>query len=255
MTITADFVANHCHVNSHLIQDHPDWFLRNPDGKWKGFDEYPSLPMFNTDNDEVRDFLTKRILKLCDVGFDNIRLDHATGPSYAFWHHVRKAVKGQYPKVKLIGEVWGKLDFVPRTNSYTVHEEAFSPQEACQMEYVGVLDGVLDFAYHDMMCGAVHEPWRLRDPTKLIKEFEAHFARYPSDFDLWLFLDNHDLNRFLRECAGNKKLLGEAVEFTKRWNRPFLYYYGTEKGYKNKRDIFDGRSYADEDVRQIMKWK
>ncbi len=102
---------------------------------------------------------------------------------------------------------------------------------------------------------AAAEPWRLKDPTKLIKEIEAHFARYPEDFDLWLFLDNHDLNRFLYECAGNKKLLGEAIEFTKQWNRPFLYYYGTEKGYINKHDIFDGRPYADEDVRQIMKWK
>lgn len=255
MTITADFVANHCHVNNHLVRDHPDWFLTNPDGGWKGFADIHSLPMFDTDNAEVRDFLTERMLKLCDLGFDNIRLDHATGPSYTFWQHVRKAVKSQYPKVKLIGEVWGTMDFVPRTKSYVANAKEFSPQEARQLEYVGVLDGVMDFAYHDIMCGAVHEPWRLREPTKLIKEIEAHFARYPNDFELWLFLDNHDLNRFLHECAGNKKLLGEAIEFTKQWNRPFLYYYGTEKGYKNKRDIFDGRAYADEDVRQIMKWK
>lgn len=254
-TITADFVANHCHVMSHLIHDHPDWFLIEPDGHWKGFAGIRSLPMFDTDNVEVREFLTSKILRLCELGFDNIRLDHATGPTYDFWRHVIAVVKKQYPSVKLIGEVWGKLDFVPRTKDYEANSVAFSPQEARQMEYIGILDGVLDFEYHDLMCAAVREPWRLRDPCKLIQQVEEHFAHYPADFDLWLFLDNHDLNRFLHECAGNKKLLRETIKFTKQWNRPFLYYYGTEKGYKNKRDIFDGRSYADEDVRHILKWK
>ena len=57
--------------------------------------------------------------------FDNIRLDHATGPTYDFWRYVRKEVKKQYPSVKLIGEVWGSLGFVTRTKDYKANSVAF----------------------------------------------------------------------------------------------------------------------------------
>lgn len=254
MTVTADFVANHCHRTSHLIRDHPDWFIHNTDGSFKCFAGLRDLPMFDTDNPEVCQFMTRHLLRLCELGFDHIRLDHATGPTYSFWQNIRQSLKSQYHGVKLIGEVWGSMDFVPRTVAYEANAARFTAQEARQLEYVGVLDGVLDFAYQEMMCAAVREPWRLKNTCELETAVKAHFARYPANFDLWLFLDNHDLNRFLRVCAGNKRLLHDAIAFTQQWDNTFLYYYGTEKGFTNKKDIFGGEKYADENVRQIMKF-
>ncbi len=81
----------------------------------------------------------------------------------------------------------------------------------------------------------------------------THFARYPPGFQLWVFLDNHDLNRFLFECDGDKTLFDEGVEFSKQWGMPWLMFYGTEKGFTNKQTIFDGTPYADERVRMCLK--
>lgn len=41
----------------------------------------------------------------------------------------------------------------------------------------------------------------------LYKEAKLHLARYPTDFQLWLSLDNHDLNRLMYECGQDKTFL------------------------------------------------
>ena len=256
MIIIADFVPNHCHISNSLYSDrrHKDWFLFDRKEKVKGFDGLNFLPMFNTDNAEVQQFFIKRGLKLCEVGFDAIRLDHATGPTYKFWRTFNAALKKQYPNVQIIGEIWGKLDFKPRNPfRYFWNKLRYSAQEARQMEYIGILDGVFDFRYQELICNAVKSNRGIDGNTKLKRSITKHFANYPSDFQLWLFLDNHDLNRFLFECNGNKKILQEAINYTKQWHKPFLTYYGTEKGMTNETDIHQ-MPYGDEQVRKPMIW-
>lgn len=256
MIIVADFVANHCHISCKLFDDgkHKDWFLFQSDGSYRSFAGIADLPMFNTDNKEVQAYLTERILDLCAMGFDAIRLDHATGPSYTFWSFIRKSVKRQYPGVRLIGEVWGKLDFKPcNIIRYFFNRIRYNTQEARQLEYVGILDGVLDFSYQQLLCKAVNSRRSIINNRVLYNEVKTHFARYPTNFELWLFLDNHDLNRFLFECNGNTMLLKESIAFSEQWNnKPYLMFYGTEKEFTNKKSIFDGTSYADERVRMCL---
>lgn len=256
MTIVADFVANHCHKSCRLFADgkHRNWFLFQPDGKtYKSFAGITDLPMFNTDNSEVQTYLTQRALDLCKIGFDAIRLDHAIGPTYAFWSFFCKTIKKQYPNVHLIGEVWGKLDFRPRnTIRYFLNRLRYDAQEARQLEYVNILDGVLDFRYQQILCKAANNEKNIANNHALYNEVKTHFARYPTDFQLWLFLDNQDLNRFLFECNGNKTLFKEGIKFSKQWNSPWLMFYGTEKEFTNKKSIFDGTSYADERVRMCI---
>lgn len=255
MKIVADFVANHCHEKNRLFTDgrHRDWFRYYKDGSVKGFAGLGFLPMFDTDNPDVREYLTERALELCRLKFDAIRLDHATGPSYDFWKYFRNRIKKEFPDVLLIGEVWGEMDFRPRCRlRYWLNRLRYSAQEARQMEYRGVFDGVLDFAYQHLLCEAAHHDASIINNGRLRRKVQSHFSRYPADFRLWLFLDNHDLNRFLFECGQNKSLLHEGVEFSRQLNRTYLMYYGTEREFTNEKDIFDGTPYADERVRQVL---
>lgn len=257
MTIIADFVPNHCHLTNLIFADgqHHEWFVFNKTKRQvKGFANLDFLPMFNFDNKEVQQYFIDKGLKLCDVGFDAIRLDHATGPTYSFWKTFNAALKKQYPNVQIIGEVWGELDFKPRNLfRYLWNTLRHSAQEARQMEYINVLDGVFDFRYQELVCSAVRNGKGIVSNSKLRQSIKKHFANYPSNFQLWLFLDNHDLNRFLFECKGNKALLQEAITYTKQWRRPFLTYYGTEKGMSNEIDIHK-MPYGDEQVRKPMIW-
>lgn len=163
-------------------------------------------------------------------------------------------VKAKFPNVRLIGEVWGKLDFKPHNYiRYFLNKLRYDTQEARQLEYVGILDGVLDFRYQQFVCEAVHREKAIVNNRKLQEEVKLHFARYPTGFQLWLFLDNHDLNRFLFECGGDKTLLKEGIAFSKQWGMPYLMFYVTEKELTNENSIFDGTPYADERVRMCLK--
>lgn len=256
MIIVADFVPNHCHKSNPLYADgkYDDWFLKDKNGKVKGFANLSELPAFDTDNKSVQTFFIKQGIKLCQIGFDAIRMDHATGPTYHFWEVFRNALKAQYPDVLLIGEVWGKLDFKPR-NPFRFYWNKLwhSAQEARQLEYVGVLDGVFDFRYQELVCHAIKSGKHLFGNAKIEHQIKKHFARYPKEFQLWLFLDNHDMNRFLFECKGDESLLQEAIRFTKKQGKTFLMYYGTEKSMMNEKDIHSV-PFGDEMVREPMDW-
>lgn len=252
MTIVADFVANHCHRSSPLFrqENHKSWFRHDSRGGLMTYGGIDDLPMFDTDNPQVRAFLTDKVIRLCGIGFDAIRLDHATGPSYSFWKHLRGEVKSLYPGVNLIGEVWGEMDFRPRCRfRYAVNRLLYGAQEARQLEYVGVLDGLLDFRYHELIIDAIHKKESLTKNGRVYGKVKRHFKRYPEDFQLWLFLDNHDLNRIFFECGFDETVLENAIAFTEQWDKTVLWYYGTEKRLTNTKTIFDGAPYADERVR------
>ena len=46
----------------------------------------------------------------------------------------------------------------------------------------------------------------------------------------------------------------KAIEFSCKWDRAFILYYGTEQGMKNSITIFDETAYADLRVREPMNW-
>lgn len=252
MIIVADFVANHCHQDSPLYKDgnRRDWFRRDRDGTVMTYAGIDELPMFDTDNPQVREYLTDKVLRLCSAGFDAIRLDHATGPTYGFWNYFRTEIKRRHPDVALIGEVWGDMDFYPRNRlRYAVNRLRYGAQEARQLEYTGVLDGVLDFRYRELVIEAIHNNRCLTKKGRVYEKVKRHFKRYPDDFQLWLFLDNHDLNRIFFECGFDETVLESALAFTAQWDKTVLWYYGTEERMTNTKTIFDGTPYADERVR------
>lgn len=258
MTITADFVANHCHINNPLVAQHPDWFKKKQDGSLKYFYDIEYLPEFNLDKPAAQSYMIERMKQLCSRGFDAIRLDYAKGPSLRFWRKVREEIKKDYPDVLLIGEILGppKGKHLPESLALQVKTGEISRQEAWQLCYVGVLDGVLDFEYQSLMCKAAKSGEGITGNKTLETAVEKHFDCYAGhpDYQLWLLLDNHDFNRFLYECGGDVALLKEAIAFSRNQNRTYLLYYGTEKGMTHRGNRFGGEPYADEQVRECMKW-
>lgn len=259
MTIAADFVANHCHINNPLVNAHPNWFKKKNDGTRKYFYGIDYLPEFNLDNAGARNYMIARGKDLCQLGFDAIRLDYAKGPSLNFWRVFSEELKKVYPYILLIGEILGPPQgkHLPDSLIERVKTDEISRQEAWQMNYVGIFDGVLDFEYQSLMCKTAKSKERIKGNLHLEEAVKNHFAHYADhpDYKLWLLLDNHDFNRFLFECNGNVELLKEAIVFSRNQNRPYFIYYGTEKGMTHRGNRFSGEPYADEQVRECMEWK
>lgn len=253
MTCGADFVPNHCHITNPIYVEHYDWF-EFPNNEYKFYANIKDLPVLNLDHPDAREYMIKQALQLCEWGFNYIRIDHATGPSYSFLHELRMQVKRKYKNVRLIGEVVGEMDFKPlvckRYNDNL--NDKWSEQEARQYEYVGILDGVLDYEYYDIIKDALLHDMPFKNNKGLKRRVEKHFSRYPKDFELWLFLDNHDVDRILYYCKNIDKVK-EVLDFTYSWKRPVVIYYGTEQGMCNKTAIHQV-AYDDESVRQCMDW-
>ena len=128
-------------------------------------------------------------------------------------------------------------------------------QDAVQRDYYGVLDGVLDFEFRNILLREIRAGRRLANNRRLRHRLLNHFSFYEQNgLETCLFLDNHDTDRFLFDCGGDKTLLEEAINLMKYSGKPYLIYYGTECGMQNDRTIFHAEPYADLRVRQPMDW-
>ena len=266
MKIYADFVPNHCHfthpffleAKENVDSPYRPWFYWQKAG-YKTFLDVAELPKLNLNYSPACQYMIDVARYWCGLGFDGLRIDHAIGPSFRFWKRFMKEMKRVFPEKIFFGEVWGaglQKRYYP-----TIHLKhewwkrllGFS-QEDLQRDYVGVLDGVLDFEYRNILIDAIWHGKKLEGNRVLEKKIRHHFSLYPSDFKLILFLDNHDMDRLLYCCHGNVELMRKAIAFSRKWGKPFILYYGTEFGMQNHQTVFDGSPYADLRVRECVDW-
>ena len=67
---------------------------------------------------------------------------------------------------------------LPDNLAIQVKRGEISIQEAWQLNYVGILDGVLDFEYQSLMCKAVKRVERITSNKTLDAAIAKHFNRY-----------------------------------------------------------------------------
>ncbi len=275
LRIICDFVPNHCWYQAPIFEQsllknggkHRDWFFYTKEGsdEFVSFLGFGDLPKFNLTNPEVVSFMVDKAEKLARMGVDAFRIDHALGQPHAFLKTLRDSLQAIRSEIVVFGEVWpfgicpqlaGQLYFKNEERLSEFLAQATKPfsQEQVQADYVGTLDGVLDFAYRDILLEEVHAGRRIKGNATLRSKVEEHFAKYPADFKLILFLDNHDTDRFLFDCHDDSTLLQEALDFTRELQRPFSYLYGTEQHMTNNPSIFNAEPYADLRVRNCMDW-
>ena len=178
--------------------------------------------------------------KLARMGVDAFRIDHALGQPLSFLKSLRQQLQAVRSDIVVFGEVWaqgigpqlaGQLYFKTdeRRNEFLAQEIKPFSQDALQADYVGTLDGVLDFAYRDILLEEIHAGRGIKGNQTLRQKIAEHFAKYPADFKLVLFLDKHDSDRFMFDCHDDVNLLQEAIDLTMEQSRPFSFLYGTEQ--------------------------
>ena len=287
LKIICDFVPNHCWYEAPIFAEsllknggkHRDWFFY-PEGDdsdaFVSFLGFGDLPKFNLTNPEVASFMIDKAERLARMGVDAFRIDHALGQPHQFLQQFRDAMQAVDGDIVVFGEVWafgigpqlaGQLYFKTDTRLQEFLAQGTTPtsspsagsvqpfsQDNLQADYVGTLDGVLDFAYRDILLEEIHAGRGIKGNDTLRSKIDDHFAKYPDDFKLVLFLDNHDTDRFLFDCHDDVNLLHEAVDLTMSLQRPFSFLYGTEQLMTNHPTIFNAEPYADLRVRNCMDW-
>ena len=275
MKIICDFVPNHCWYEAPLFEasllknggKHRDWFFypKENSDEFVSFLGFGDLPKFNLTNPEVVGFMIDKAEKLARMGVDAFRIDHALGQPHSFLQRLRQSVQAISSDIVVFGEVWAQgigpqlasqlyFKTESRLQEFLAQETKPFSQENLQGDYVGTLDGVLDFAYRDILLEEVHAGRGIKGNQTLQSKIVDHFANYPQDFKLVLFLDNHDTDRFMFDCHDDANLLKEAIDLTMEQSRPFSFLYGTEQLMTNRPTIFNAEPYADLRVRNCMDW-
>ena len=275
MKIICDFVPNHCWYEAPLFEasllknggKHRDWFFypKENSDEFVSFLGFGDLPKFNLTNPEVVGFMIDKAEKLARMGVDAFRIDHALGQPHSFLQRLRQSVQAISSDIVVFGEAWAQgigpqlasqlyFKTESRLQEFLAQETKPFSQENLQGDYVGTLDGVLDFAYRDILLEEVHAGRGIKGNQTLQSKIADHFANYPQDFKLVLFLDNHDTDRFMFDCHDDANLLKEAIDLTMEQSRPFSFLYGTEQLMTNRPTIFNAEPYADLRVRNCMDW-
>jgi glycosidase len=275
LKIICDFVPNHCWYQAPIFEEsllknggkHRDWFFypKADSDEFVSFLGFGDLPKFNLTNPEVVSFMTEKAERLVRMGVDAFRIDHALGQPHSFLQRLRQSLEAIRSDIVVFGEVWAfgigpqlasQLYFKTegRLNEFMAQETLPFSQDALQADYVGTLDGVLDFAYRDIILEEIRAGRGVKGNQTLRSKIADHFAKYPDDFKLILFLDNHDTDRFLFDCREDVSLMQEVIDLTMEQPRPFSFLYGTEQLMSIKSTIFNAEPYADLRVRNCMDW-
>jgi len=265
--IIADFVPNH------LSRQHP-FFIdaqKNQQSKyfnWFYFTSWPEeylsflsikeIPKINLYNIEAKDHIINAARYWLNQGFDGFRLDHVIGPPHLFWKEFKDNVKKEFPKAVLIGEAW--MMGIKKSELKTINIKRKymkwlfgSASDRLFKQYLGELDGVLDFRFQELIRKYIIHA-NLSD-ISFKKRLEKHYSNFPNNYFLPNFLDNHDMDRFLFLCEGNKEKLKKAAKIQFSLEQPPIIYYGTETGLSQDKSVWQSSAYGDLQARKPMNWE
>jgi len=277
MKLVLDFVANHC-SNEHPFfkqaqtnknSSYYDWFIFN---KWPNeylcFLHFKNLPKWNVHNEETKEYIISAAeywIKEFDI--DGYRLDHAIGLPISFWKEFKKRVKKIKPNFALIGEVWfegvrkehletlwfledSKLD-VQTVKQLMNQKKVLELNDLAMKNFVSVFDGCLDFTFNGLMRKLLE---RRIDWEMFHNNLLKHYKKFPKDFYLFTFLDNHDMDRFFFLCNNDENVMKIFSSFQFFIPQPPIIYYGNEVGLSQSSLINFHKPFGDIEARRFMLW-
>ncbi len=174
------------------------------------------LPDFNQDDAEVEKYLIQNSLWWMEtVGFDAIRMDTLPHVPRTFWQKWGTAIKKEYPKVNILGELY---DGDPALISYF---------QTGRKGHDGIdtkIDTLYDFALFYQIRNAFAKGESIRGVSQML----ARDWLYPNPNVLTTFLGVHDMERFMNERGATTEGLKLAQTFIMTTRGTPLLYYGDE---------------------------
>lgn len=263
--IIADFVPNHCSRQHRFFKaaqadtssEYYPWFtFKSWPDKYRCFLTFPEIPKINLQYPPAREHIIAAAKHWLSLGIDGFRLDHCIGPTHDFWQDFKQQIKTDYPDCVLIGEAWlmgirfKELNTINIRRKYLVWLRGQAPEQLYR-DYIGELDGVLDFKFQLIMQDFVHDKI---DKETALQKCRKHHSKFPPDFYLTTFLDNHDMDRFGFTCDGDKEKLKRAAQIQFALPGPKIIYYGTETGLTQDTSVWDIPVNGDLQARRPMNW-
>lgn len=262
MKIIQDAVYNHVGSEHFLFKDKPFKDMFNEWPKYTGsnhreeilYDNYrneedekvmidgwftPHLPDVNLRNSYMATYMIQNHIWCTEeFGVDGWRVDTYKYCYEPFLNKINDALLAEYPNLTVFGEAWCN----------TVTGSAYFTRNNIDAPFKHNLQGVCDFPMQGAMVTAVTQPFGWNEGVNRLYSTLAQDLLYQQPMNNCIFLDNHDMDRFVTMIGGDlaKYKMGITLLLTQR-GIPQLY-YGTEifmrnddvKGDGKKRNDFPG---------------
>jgi glycosidase len=241
--VILDGVFNHCGRGFFAFNDvlenqndspYRDWFYiqkfpidayQEEKATYKSWWNIKSLPKFNTDNPDVRQYIFNIARYWVDQGIDGWRLDVPNEiDDDAFWAEFRHTVKTANPDACLIGEIW---DSSPRW----IGDDHF--------------DSLMNYPLRKVIYYFLRGDLK---PSDLIKEMDRLMRTYPKEnvFAMYNLLGSHDVERIATKLGENYQRVKAAFGLLFALPGAPAIYYGDEVG------LLGGK---DPDCRRAFPWE
>lgn len=195
LNVILDYVANHMHIDSPVLREHPDWTtpMYLPDGRrnlelWDDerlttwFDVH--IPTLDLEREEICEPMTDSALYwIANYDFDGFRHDACKHIPENYWRMLCHKMKTRFPERRLwqIGETYGSPELI---GSYVK---------------TGMIDAQFDFnVYHTAIDVLAADG----DMTRIADEVSRSASAYGSHHTMGNITGNHDKPRFISVAGG-----------------------------------------------------
>jgi starch synthase (maltosyl-transferring) len=204
-----DLVINHCAVDSPLTREHPDWFVREADGRianascQHGEEKVVWRDLAQFDHRHTRDpeglyryclSVTEHLLSL---GFEGFRCDAAYQVPRRFWHRLIRDIRAKHRHVRFVAETLGC------TSDQT--------RETARAGFDYVFNSAKWWDFND---------WWLLEQYNLIRETAPSIS----------FPESHDTPRLAEEFNGNLNVMKQRYLFSALFSAGVMMTMGFEYG-------------------------
>lgn len=215
-----DLVINHCSIDSMLIKEHPDWFLRNEKGEvdhpyakengekvvWRDLAKFDHK--HTSDKEELYRFFFEIVKYLADLGFYGFRCDAAYQLPGSLWERLIKETKKMYPNTLFFAETLG-----------------CTPDQTRKTARAG-----FDYIFNSSKWWDFTSPW-------LLEQFNLTRDTAPSVS----FPESHDTPRLFDELNGNIDGMKQRYLLSALFSAGTMMPVGFEFGFRKRLHVVETR--------------
>ena len=187
-----------------------------------------TMPDLNQREELMATYLIQNTLWWIEyAGINGIRMDTYPYPDKNFMSDWTAAVMDQYPNFNIVGEEWS---LNPAVVSFWQRGKVNSNG------YISSLPSLMDFPIQDTFNRSLLAPENWNSGWINVYEMLGNDHLYPDPFNLVIFPDNHDMDRFFTQINYDFDLFKMGMVYFSTLRGIPQFYYGTEILMKNEKE-------------------
>jgi starch synthase (maltosyl-transferring) len=209
LNMMIDLVINHCAIDSALVREHPEWFMRESDGRivhpscQEGLEKvvWNDLAQFDHCHSRNPEGLYRYCCQIVDhllqLGFNGFRCDAAYQVPHHFWKRLIRETKSRHPKACFTAETLGCTADQTKATAHAGFDYVFNSSKWWNLN-----------------------DWWLIEQYNLVRETTKSIS----------FAESHDTPRLCEEVNGNVEALKQRYLFSALFSAGVMMPMGFEYG-------------------------